>query len=205
MDNKISELSYQRFARFFGELQPSDPNFTRKMNVIYKSIAEEGNYDIILIAKEAGCSFDECVMKIKYLENKRFFENLHIDTLSGKIKKCTLEDETLLKKYSTFIYNNHYQIKEMAVRLPGATMDKMPELEEKVFKDIEYLDSKGLINGIYLDKENRTITYYTIEKHKDSLEKITINCPYCGAINDVYKNGKSTCVYCKSVIEAKTE
>ena len=108
-----------------------------------------------------------------------------------------------MQKYSSFIYNNHYQIKEMAVRLPGATVNNLPALEEKVFREIEYLDSKGLINGISLNKDTRVITYYTIEKHKDELVKVTMNCPYCGAINDVYKNSKAKCQYCKSVIEHK--
>ena len=201
----LSEWSYQRYARFYGELKPSDPNFNEKINKIYDLIVNKKYNDLNVIAKETGCSFDEVIMKIRYLENKRMIENLHIDTLSGKIRECSLEDEKILKKYSSFLYNNHYQIKEMAVRLPGATKDRLPELEDQVFEEIAYLDSKGLINGISLDKESRKITYYTIEKNKEANKKVTINCPFCGAINDVYKDNRTKCSYCKKIIEYNGE
>ena len=197
LGNDISEWSYQRYARFYGELKPSDNNFEEKINKIYDLIVNKGLEDLDIIAKESGCTYDECIMKVRYLKNKRKIENLYIDTLSRKIKQCTKEDEKLLQKYSNFIYNNHYQINEMAVRLPGASLEKLPELIEQVYNEIEYLDSKGLINGISLDKETRVITYYTIEKHNKALVKVTVNCPHCGAINDAYKNSRTKCAYCK--------
>ena len=201
--NDVNEWSYQRYARFFGEIKPSDSNFEAKINKIYDLIVNKGYEDLETIAKESGCTYDECIMKIRYLENKRKIENLYIDTLSKKIKRCNQDDERLLQKYSNFIYNNHYQIKEMAVRMPGASLDKLPALEEQIFKEIEYLDSKGLINGISLNKETKTISYYTIEKHNTAMTKVTINCPHCGAINDVYKNSKTNCQFCHNVIEYK--
>lgn len=198
--NNINEWSYQRYARFYGNLGPGDNQFNEKINKIYDLIVNKKYSDLDQIAKESGCTYDECIMKIKYLENKRMIENLHIDTLTRTIKECSKEDEQLLKKYSSFIYNNHYQIKEMAVRLPGASLDRMPEIEDQIFKEIEYLDSKGLINGISLNKETRQISYYTIEKHNVSHEAVTIKCPHCGAINDVNKNVPSLCSYCKKEI-----
>ena len=199
-NNNINEWSYQRYARFYGNLGPGDSQFTEKINKIYDLIVNKKYSDLEQIAKESGCTYDECIMKIKYLENKRQIENLHIDTLTKTIKECSKEDEALLKKYSSFIYNNHYQIKEMAVRLPGASLDRMSEIEDQIFKEIEYLDSKGLINGISLNKDTKQISYYTIEKHNVSHEAVTIKCPHCGAINDVNKNVKTACKYCKGEI-----
>ena len=201
--DKVNEWSYQRYARFYDEVKASDPKFEEKVSKIYHLIAEEKCDDLRFIAEDSGCTYDECIMKIKYLKNKRLLGDLYIDYVNGIIKECSEADQKLLAKYSTFIYVNHYQIKDMAVKLPEATAFNINDLEEKVFKDLEYLDSKGLINGIILNKVDRKIVYYTIEKHKNDKDTLTINCPNCGAINDVQRNSKTRCAYCKSIIEYK--
>ena len=90
--NNINEWSYQRYARFYGNLGPGDNQFNEKINKIYDLIVNKKYSDLDQIAKESGCTYDECIMKIKYLENKRMIENLHIDTLTRTIKECSKED-----------------------------------------------------------------------------------------------------------------
>lgn len=53
--------------------------------------------DIDKIAKAAGCNYDDCLLKIDYLKNKRVIGNLYIDTKNGIINDCSEEDEELLK------------------------------------------------------------------------------------------------------------
>ena len=199
----ISQWSYQRYARFYNDVKSADPLFEKKISNIYKLIVEEKCEDLHFIAEDSGCTYEECIMKIKYLKNKRLIGNLYIDHIHGIIKECSEEDKKLLNKYSAFIYTNHYQIKDIAVKLPSATATNIKELEEQVFNDLEYLDSKGLINGIILNKVDHKIVYYTIEKHQNEKDYVTINCPNCGAINDVQRDSKTRCEYCKSIIEYK--
>ena len=199
--NNISEWSYQRYARFYDDIKASDPKFDEKINKIYDLIVNEKCEDLHFIAEDSGCTYDECIMKIKYLKNKRKIGDLYIDYINGIIKECSEEDQKLLQKYSSFIYNNHFQANEMALKMPEATATNLKELEEKIFKDIEYLDSKGLINGIILNKVDKKIIYYTIEKHKNEKDVITINCPNCGAINDVNRGSKTRCAYCQTIVE----
>lgn len=78
-------------------------------------------------------------------------------------------------------------------------------IENKIFEDLCYLDDKGLINGIILNKIDKKIIYYSVEKHKNELDLVSINCSNCGAINDVNKGSKVRCEYCESIIEAPNE
>jgi ribosomal protein S27AE len=201
--DNINEWSYQRFARFYGDLKPSDEKFNEKISIIYDLIVnlEESNLD--LIAKKSGCSFEECVLKIKYLKNKRKIGNYYIDLVTRTIKECSKEDELLLQKYSPYLYKQHLQFNQIAAKMPGASISNLKQIENDVFRDICDLNKKGLINGISINEVDRVITYYTIEKHKNNLDTITINCPNCGAINDVNRYGKVRCEYCKTIIEYK--
>ena len=202
---KINEWSYQRFARFFGEVKPSDKNFDEKMQKIYDLIIKEKVDDLDFIAKDSGCSFDECIMKIGYLKNKMLIGDYYIDIPHKIIKECSIEDQKLLDKYSAFIYNKHFQVKEIARKLPNASFNNLERLEDEVYNDIKYLNDKGLLNGIVLNDVDRIIVYYTVEKHKNEKDIITVNCPNCGSINDVTRYSKTRCVYCKTIIEHKLE
>lgn len=84
-------------------------------------------------------------------------------------------------------------------------MKNQKELQEEVFKELCYLDDKDLINGIILNRVDRTITYYSVEKHKNRKDKITKNCPNCGALNELNKGSKVKCEYCGSIIEDELE
>ena len=197
----ISEWSYQRFARFYGVLLPHDDLFEDKISKIYDLIMNKHEEDLEFIAKEAGCNYEECILMVRYLKNKRKIGDLFIDYRNKAIKICSIKDEALLSIYVPLIYNFHYQIEQMAPKLPGATITNLESMKEKAYQDIEYLDSKGLLNGIALNKVDKTIIYYAVEKHKNETDFVTINCRNCGAINDVNRHGKSRCAYCGTIVE----
>ena len=200
---KINEWSYQRYARFYGNLILKDEEFNNKLDTIYNLIVNKNKTDLKEIAKLSSCTYEECILKIRYLKNKRKIGDLYIDSINGIINECSDTDRKLLDKYKKNIYYNHYQIDEMVSNMPGATLNNMEELKEVVFKELVYLDNKGLLNGVIINHIDKKITYYTLEKHKKEKDFVTINCPSCGAINDVNRGGKARCEYCKSIIEDK--
>ena len=104
--NNINEWSYKRFSRFFGKLELNDKEFEKKLKKIWELIVIEKEEDIENIALLSNCTIDECLLKIKYLENKRKIENYYIDVTEKTIKHCTPKDKKLLEKYSPYIYIN---------------------------------------------------------------------------------------------------
>lgn len=201
MDN-INEDSYQRYVKFYGEIIPTDEEFITKLKIIYYLIVKKGQTNIREIAQQTNCTYEECVMKIRYLKNKRRIADIYyIDEVNGIISKCSPEDQELLNKYKVYIYNNHYQIDEIALKLPEATTEKLGRLQKKVLEDLSYLDNKGLINGIILNKVDSKIIYYTLEKKKEVKDKITIHCQNCGALNELNRGSKTKCEYCGSIME----
>lgn len=201
--NNINEWSYKRFSRFFGKLELNDKEFEKKLKKIWELIVIEKEEDIENIALLSNCTIDECLLKIKYLENKRKIENYYIDVTEKTIKYCTPKDKKLLEKYSPYIYKLHLQPIEIALRLPEATNDNLESIENKVIEELCYLDRKYMINGINIDKVDKKIIYYTIEKHKNEKDYITIACSNCGAVNDVPRMGKARCNYCATIVEDK--
>jgi len=179
-----------------------DENFQYKMNTICDLILNQGVDDIEFIAKESTCTYEECVLKIRYLKNKRKIGDLYIDYVNKSLKKCSIEDQQLLDKYNAFLYKHHLQIDEIARRLPNTSSDNLEEIKNKVYEDLVYLDDKGLINGIILNKVDRVIIYYHIEKHKKEKDYITVNCHNCGAINDVNRGSKVRCEYCNTIVSS---
>lgn len=201
----INEWSYQRFAKFFDILELEDDFFKQKINKIYNMIVFEHIMDLELIAKESGCTIEETLLKIKYLKNKRRIGDMYIDSVNKVIKMCDENDKKLLEKYSVFLYRDHFQIKEIALRLPSTSYENLDAVEEQIFKDLEYLNSKGLINGIILNKIDKKIIYYSVEKHKNENDYVTIKCKHCGALNDVNRGNKVRCEYCRSIVEAPSD
>lgn len=202
---KISEWSFQRFCGFYNERAFKDPNFDDKISKIIDAISNKKIERIDEIANYSGCTAEEVVMKIKYLKNKRVFDNIFIDHINRAVKKCNEEDQKLLETYYTMLYHDHFSIKEMAARVPNYHNKPIMIIEEDVYKDIKYLYDKCIINGIKLDEYNKEIIYYTIEKHKKAATYATINCPKCGALADVSKGGNGRCDYCGSIVEDTTD
>ena len=203
--NNINEWSYKRYAKFYDRVELFDDKFQDKINKIRDLVIVEHVTDLEFIAKESGCSLEECVMKIKYLKNKREIGDFYIDLVNKEIKYCSEEDQKLLGKYTMFLYQEHLSIKEMALRTGRATLEGLSMIEAQIYKDLKYLDDKGLINGISLNNVDKEIVYYTVEKHKKEKDFITMSCPNCGAINDSNRGGKVRCEYCKTIIEAPME
>lgn len=199
-NTKISNESYKRFAKYFKATEPDDREFDEKVRKIYDLIINENVDDINLIVKESGCrTFEECVLKIRYLKNKRIIGDYYIDLVTKTIKKCSEEDQKLLEKYSGYIYIHHLQIDEITVKMPTTTNINFQAAREQVFNDIVNLYDKGLLNGIILNKVDRFISYYTLDKRLQK-ELISKNCPNCGAINEMNRYSKVRCLYCNTII-----
>ena len=200
----INEDSFQRYAKFFGSYIPTDDEFIKKLNSIYIAVIKEHDTKISSIAKKSNCSTEECVLKIRYLKNKRVLGDFYIDTLHDELIMCSEEDSILLEKYKPYIYHNHLTISEMAARMPGATFKTIDKYKEKVFNELKSLYDKYLINGVKLNEVDKEILYYTVEKNKKEKDFISIRCNNCGAINDVNRGSKTRCEYCATILEDKT-
>ncbi|MBR2679097.1 MAG: hypothetical protein IKE63_06735 [Bacilli bacterium] len=198
--NHVNENSFQRFAKFYGETYPHEEKFDAKINQIYILIKDRGERDIKKIAETSFCSIPECVIKIKYLKNKRLIEGLYIDTNNLKLIQCSDEEQALIDKYKPYIYGTHTQIEEFVNLLPNPEGLGVEEHKRKVLEEIKYLDQKDLINGIKIDDIDGRIIYYTLEKRKAVYNKETVHCPNCGALNDVEIAGKTRCDYCKGIV-----
>ena len=83
--SNVNEESFQKYAKFFGEIYPHEDKFDEKLNKIYELIKNQHMDDLNKIAELSFCSMPECVLKIKYLENKGLIDNIFIDTVNFKI------------------------------------------------------------------------------------------------------------------------
>lgn len=196
----INEDSFQRYAKFFGSYIPTDDEFIKKLNSIYIAIIKDKDTKISSIAKKSHCSSEECVLKIRYLKNKRMLGDFYIDTMHDELVMCSEEDSKLLEKYKPYIYHSHLQIDEIANILPNKDYLDIHAIRDKVFEELNYLDNKGLLNGLIIDDVDRTITYYTIEKKKTNKGYESVHCPNCGALCDVQVDGKTRCNYCNGIV-----
>ena len=196
----INEDSFQRYAKFFGSYIPTDDEFIKKLNSIYIAVIKEHDTKISSIAKKSKCSTEECVLKIRYLKNKRVLGDFYIDTLHDELVMCSEEDSNLIEKYKPYIYHSHLQIDEIANILPNKEYLDINAMRDKVFEELNYLDNKGLLNGLIIDDVDKKITYYTIEKKKTNSGFESVHCPNCGALCDVQIDGKSRCNYCNSIV-----
>ena len=199
----VNQNSFQKYAKFYGEIYPSDEKFDQKLNTIYSLIVDSGIRDIKRLADSASCSLPECVLKIKYLKNKRLIGDLYVDTVNMKLLPCSEEDQILLEKYKPFIYGSHSQVLDMASVLPNKNNLTFKEFQKEILEEIKMLDKKGLLNGIKISDIDGEIIYYTIEKRKVFTDFETIHCPNCGALNDVDVNSKVRCSYCQTIIKGK--
>lgn len=199
----ISENSYTRYARFMGHMEQGDPDFDIKIKSISNLILNKKYEDIKEIASISKCTYEECIMKIMYLKNKRIIGDYYLDTVNGIIKKCSPEDKKLLDKFKVFIYNKHAQIDEIA-KFVDYGKNNLKDAEEKVYKELKYLIDKKLLNGVIINEVDRKLVYYSIEKRKKNKDTVSISCPSCGALNDINRSGKKRCDYCDYIIEDDT-
>ena len=164
--NHVNENSFQRYAKFYGEIVPSEADFDRKLNKIYILIKDHNMRDIKQIAEISFCTLPECVLKIKYLKNKRLIDDLYIDTNNMKLITCSPEDQLLIDKFKPYIYGTHTQISEFVNLVPNPEGLNIEEHKKKLLDELIYLDKKGLVNGIKIDDIDGEIIYYALEKRK---------------------------------------
>ena len=195
MNNNVNEWSYQRYARFYGKEEFKDQDFINKINKIKELILNNGITNLHDIAVESNCTYDECILKICYLKNKRVLGDYYIDAAAGLIALCTPKDIELLKKYQHPLYYKNENIDEIANDLK---MNK-----EDVWKELLYLDNKKLLNGVILDIVDDKITYYRLEKRTLEKDYVTVNCTNCGALIDVKRGSKVRCKHCDTIVEDK--
>ena len=198
--NHVNENSFQRYAKFYGETIPSEARFDEKMNKIYVMIKDHNMTDIYQIADLCSCTLPQCVLKIRYLKNKRLIDDYYIDTTNMKLLPCSEEDQKLLDKFKPYIYGSHTQIVDFVNFVPNPDGLTMDELKKKLLEELIYLDKKSLINGVKINDIDGEIIYYTLEKRKTVKDMETIHCPNCGALNDVDITGKVRCAYCNSIV-----
>ena len=201
----VNENSFQRYAKFYDNTTCHDDAFKEKVTIIYNCIVKEKKSNIKEIAERSNCTYEECILKIKYLKNKGYIGDYYIDHIEGTVLPCTKEDLILLKIYKKYVNNHHLQVDEIAARLPGTTIENLKEVSDKVLKDLMYLEKKDLINGIKINEVDKEIIYYDLEKKKKRYDIVTVSCPNCGALNDLNKGNKVRCEYCQSIVEAPIE
>ena len=203
--NKLDENSYRNYTQFFGTEELEDKEFIKKMRIIYSQIMKDNEENIKQIAELSGCTYPECILKIKYLKQiKRIPEEYFIDEANGLVNRCSKEDQELLKKYRPYICRSKLQIPQIVARIPHTPGKTYEEMKKQVLDDLAYLDEKDLINGIILNKVDETITYYNYQTTGDKTDKITVTCQNCGAPNEVNRGGKTWCEYCGTIVEDKS-
>ena len=77
--------------------------------------------------------------------------------------------------------------------------------DEEVIKDLKYLIDKSLITGVSINEIDNKLVYYSVEKHKKDGKVVYIDCPHCGALNEIPIGSKKRCEYCETIIEHKLE
>ncbi len=201
----LSQSSFQRYAKFNDEVVPKDDNFDLKMTKIFNEIVFNKKTDIRKIAEKTGCTYEECIFKIKYLKNKNKIGLYHIDHKNGKLIKCSDEELQIIQKYKPYIYYNHLSLEEIATRLPGTNSENVEEVKNNIFNELKILVDNSLLTGIKLNEVDKEILYYSIEKNKKEKDFISIRCDNCGALCDVNRGSKIRCEYCDTIIEDKIE
>lgn len=203
--NKSQENKYIDYTKFYGTESVKDQDFLKKMKIIYSQIIKSNEEDIKQIAELAGCTYLECILKIKYLKQiKKIPEEYFIDEANGLVNRCSKEDQELLKKYRPYIYRSKLQITEIVARIPHVPGKTYQEIQKQVLDELIYLDDKDLINGVIINKVDGTITYYNPKEKNNKSDKITVTCQNCGAPNEVNRGGKNWCSYCGTIVEDKS-
>lgn len=195
----ISEWSYQRFCQFYGFVILRDPDFDKKINIILDQVNNYKVEDIDKICEKSGCNFNECILKLRYLKNKRWIDsNYYINSSTRTIKMCSDSELELINKYYDMIYLKHFQINEMLKELQKTNQNIT---YEDILKELKELSDNSLLNGIKIDENDNEVLYYSLEKKKKASFCVTLNCPNCGALVDIPKNNSEKCDYCGTLVE----
>ena len=71
VEPNINEWSFQRYAKFYGNMVLKDEYFQQKMEKICDLVLNKKEEDIRFIAKDSGCTYEECILKIRYLKKQK--------------------------------------------------------------------------------------------------------------------------------------
>ena len=203
----VNEVSFQKYAKFYGYTIPKGEKFNKKVDTILLLVNKQKEKSITKIAEQIKCDEEYTITLLRYLKNKRLIDDKIIDIKAKEIYNCTIEDSQLLEKYSPFIYNSHLQINEMIPLLKNKEKKDESDLKREIVYELSYLDKKMLLNGIRFNRSEEKIIYYSVEKKK--IEKVGIEivvCPNCGAVT--YKKMEDdsiNCDYCHCKVEEKKE
>ena len=202
-NNNSSQDAYQQYAKFSGTTTHYDKSFDQKVNQIINLVKYNKVTNIKDIAKEVNCTLEATILIISYLENIKVFDNIHIDKKNYQIIDCCAEDEKLIKKYTPYIYYNHFSIEEIATKVRMTNHYQLEDVINQVYDELTYLIDNDLVHGVKIDPVDRKIIYLSTGKDKTSKSRdfITINCPRCGALNDINRGIKTRCLYCNSILE----
>lgn len=176
----------------------TEPEFINEAGHIKKMIVEEKYEDIREIGERLSLTSTDCIKRIDYLRKcVNELNGYYLDYYHKTIKKCSPEEYKLLDKYVGYVYNDKLQIDQIAHLMRRTSTDDIYILKTQIKKDIKYLISKELVDGIkYDEKEDKIIRY-----NKKNSDLISIPCPACGAINDVNEGRKAHCKYCNAIIK----
>ena len=197
--NQQYENSYNNVEMLYNKMENTDPEFKEKITKIYNLITIDKCESIKEIAEKSGCTYEECIIKIKYLKHNKKITNYYIDKHHGYIKKCTETERKLIKELSPYIYSAKLQPKEIAVRTYRSNEEDFKEHYEKVKKDLKTLIDKDLLDGVVYNEVDNKLIYYI---NRQNIEKMSITCKYCGAVKEIEKGNKERCEYCNSIIDS---
>jgi len=103
----INQWSYQRYAKFFGMNTFTENDFDKKIKKIEHLINIENERELKEIAKKSNCYYEECILKIRYLMNKRRIKKMYIDTKNKLLALVGswMVAKNLTKSIISFLFN----------------------------------------------------------------------------------------------------
>ena len=194
-DTSIKKVTYEEHLQ---KQATTEPEFINEAGHIKKMIVEEKYEDIREIGERLSLTSTDCIKRIDYLRKcVNELNGYYLDYYHKTIKKCSPEEYKLLDKYVGYVYNDKLQIDQIAHLMRRTSTDDIYILKTQIKKDIKYLISKELVDGIKYDEKEDKIIRLNLKNNSLISEK----CPSCGAVNDVKEGRKAHCKYCNAIIK----
>lgn len=191
----VKKITYEEHLQ---KQATTEPEFINEAGHIKKMIVEEKYEDIREIGERLSLTSTDCIKRIDYLRKcVNELNGYYLDYYHKTIKKCSPEEYKLLDKYVGYVYNDKLQIDQIAHLMRRTSTDDIYILKTQIKKDIKYLISKELVDGIKYDEKEDKIIRLNLKNNSLISEK----CPSCGAVNDVKEGRKAHCKYCNAIIK----
>lgn len=195
---KASAIKKITYEELLVKQSTTEPKFKEEAERIKKMIVEDKYEDINEIKEKLSLTSTDCIKRIDYLRKcTNELPGYYLDYYRKTIKKCTETEYKLLDKYVGYIYNDKLQIDQIAEQIRRTSTDDLYIIKSQIKKDIKYLISKELVDGIKYDEKEDKIIRHSLKNSNLISEK----CPSCGAVNDVKEGRKSHCKYCNAIIK----